>query len=107
FVGNEIEKDALAKWFYWEIHGELPQEEADQGGALDGPALFESFCSDCHENSPDDPLFLKTTNITEIDGIMDILSRLDELNEDMPPFEGSEKEKKVLAEYIIKSRSKK
>jgi len=107
FVGNEIEKDALAKWFYWEVHGELPQEEVEEGGALDGPALFESFCSDCHENSPDDPLFLKTTNITEIDGMMDILSKLDELNEDMPPFEGSDKEKKVLAEYIIKSRSKK
>lgn len=107
FVGTEREKDALSKWFYWEIHGELPQEEADEEGVLDGPALFESFCSDCHENSPDDPLFLKTKNIIELDEMMDILSRLNELNEDMPPFEGSDNDKKALAEYIIKSRSKK
>ncbi len=107
FAGTEIEKEALAKWFYYEANGKLPQEEIPSEVTLDGKALFESFCSDCHENSTDDPLFLKTLNITGIDEMMDILSRLNELNEDMPPFEGNDQEKKALAEYIIKSRSEK
>ncbi len=107
FAGTEIEKDALAKWFYHKIHGKLPEADKPKAAALDGQTIFGSFCSDCHEDSPDDPLFLKTSNITGIDEMMDILSRLNEMNEDMPPFEGSEEEKKVLAEYIIKSRSKK
>jgi len=107
FAGTETEKDALAKWFYWHRHGMLPEESADTESLLDGPALFESYCSDCHENSPDDPLFTGTEDIGDIRGMMDILSRLNELSEDMPPFEGTEEEKKVLAEFIIKSRSKK
>ncbi|MEN8222039.1 MAG: cytochrome c, partial [Acidobacteriota bacterium] len=107
FAGNDVEKDALAKWFYWEVHGNLPQEKADSTEKLDGPAIFESFCSDCHENSPDDPLFIKTMNVKEIEEMINILGRLNVLNEDMPPFEGSDREKQTLAEYIIKSRSKK
>ena len=107
FAGTEIEKEALAKWFYFKAQGKLPQEEIAPEIALNGKTLFGSFCSDCHENSPDDPLFLKTINITDIDEMMGILGRLNELNEDMPPFEGNDQEKKALAEYIIKSRSEK
>jgi len=107
FAGNDNERDALAKWFYQEVHGSLPPADRPAETALDGPALFDSFCSDCHENSPEDPLFLKTLTVTSLEDMTDILGRLNELNEDMPPFEGNEAEKRALAEYIIKSRSEK
>ncbi len=106
FAGNDEERTALANWFWWKIHKTQPPAIKEKQ-VLDGNKLFNSFCSDCHENSSDDPLFIRTGEIGNLNGIIDIMGRLNELNEDMPPFEGNEREKSVLAEYIFKVRSKK
>ncbi len=106
FVGTEDEKTALAKWFYSVTHdGEpVPGAEAIK---LSGEKLFENYCSDCHETETDDPAIIKLKEKKTLEEILEMLGKLDTLNEDMPPFEGSEEEKKILAEYLEKLRSKK
>ncbi|MEN8152530.1 MAG: c-type cytochrome, partial [Acidobacteriota bacterium] len=106
FVGTEEEKNALAKWLWYETHEGEPVPGEDSS-ILSGEKLFENYCSDCHETETDDPALSGLNKAKNLEEIMEILGRLDILNEDMPPFEGSEEEKKILAEYLDKLRSKK
>lgn len=106
FVGTEAEKTALAKWFWSVTHvgDPVPGPETSK---LTGEKLFENYCSDCHETAADDPAIISLKRIKSVEEILEILGKLDKLNEDMPPFEGSDEEKKILAEYLNELRSKK
>ena len=110
FVGTGAEKDALAKWLYSITHEGMPEPEPEPGPAAalpDGETVFANNCSDCHEITDSDALVVKMKTVKNIDEIVEMLGRLEQLNEDMPPFEGTNEEKKALAEYLNRLRSEK
>jgi hypothetical protein len=50
---------------------------------------------------------VKLKQVESINEIVDMLGKLEQLNEDMPPFEGTDEEKKALADYLNRLRSEK
>ena len=108
FVGSEAEKTALAKWLYSITHKgkEITVAEAvGTPGSPSGEAVFNQYCADCHESGS--TLKSAVEKYKSLDEISEILGKLEELSEDMPPFEGTPGEKKALAQYLYELRSEK
>ncbi len=97
FEGSEPELNALADF----LAG--LNREGTQPAPIQGSHIFEENCSACHEGDSLNP-FIKDKSMKDL---LDILSKLNQLNEEMPPFEGSEAEKKALAAYLLTLKGEK
>jgi mono/diheme cytochrome c family protein len=98
FAGTEAEKRALA------IH--LARLGGDENAGLEAPAaagggagVFEQHCAACH--GPDSPWpitdHLRGRSAGEF---YEMIGRLPQVREEMPPFAGSEDERRALAQYL-------
>ncbi len=98
FAGTDAEKTALAMYLA-SLSTVQEAPEAAMPPRVSGKDVFEQHCSDCHEAAADDPLFtfMKQYDVAKISYF---ITRLDSLNEEMPPFEGSEDEREILAKWI-------
>jgi mono/diheme cytochrome c family protein len=97
FVGTAAEKRALA------IHLARLGGDAEAGLAVapadPGPAAFDTHCAACHGAAAPWPIAERLRWKTSGD-YYDLLGRLEEVREEMPPFAGSEAERAALAEYL-------
>jgi mono/diheme cytochrome c family protein len=109
FVGTTAEKKALAKWIFSITHKGKPALESPppETVTVQGETVFKTHCADCHEIDGTDSVSLKIKSLESKEAIIEMLGKLPELNEDMPPFEGTEEEKKTLADYLDRLRSDK
>jgi mono/diheme cytochrome c family protein len=96
FAGTDSEARALAAYIVGDLHGKEVTEELAGGEAAPGKALFEENCSSCHEVK-DMAAAMQGWDQRQI---IDILGRLAEINEEMPPFAGTPVEKEALADYL-------
>lgn len=96
FVGTEQEGRALAAYIAGGLHGKEVQEpQQDAGSAAKGPALFEENCSSCHA----------VEDLTSLQGvaqeeIVAMLRTLNEISEEMQPFDGNAEEHEQLAAFL-------
>jgi mono/diheme cytochrome c family protein len=97
FPGNELERRALAVYLAQVGGGAVIAKPA--GGAVDGAAVFEANCSACHGEGGDWPIAPLVGGKTR-DQLHESLGRLSEINEMMPPFEGTDAERAALAEHL-------
>ncbi len=99
FAGTESEIHALAAFIAGDLHGkpvEIPEAPGDS--ALDrGSMRYEEGCSMCH-TMDDMSLYLEGWTQEEIRTALDDLPSL---NEEMPPYEGSDQDKADLALYLF------
>jgi len=103
FLGTDIEKKALGRWLYSISHGENESVETPvSSSALSGEIIFREYCSDCHELDGEDGIQNKIEKYRDYEEIWEILGKLEELSEDMLPFEGTDAEKQALAKYLLK-----
>jgi mono/diheme cytochrome c family protein len=112
FLGSEAEKIALGKWLYAISHRGIPAETQPHPDIapepIKGEAVFEDYCASCHEIDGDNAIAPLMEEYADMEAMLKMLGQLDLLNEEMPPFEGTPEEKKVLAEYLLElSRRKK
>ena len=96
FAGTQEESTLLASYIATGLHGKELVAAADEAGVDPGRELFEIHCAACHE--PED-LGPSTEELDQAE-IADLLARLDELSDEMVPFEGTEEEAAVLATYL-------
>jgi len=100
FVGTDVEKHALAVHLA-RLGGDAAAgvAVADSVGADVGLEAFETYCAACH--APDSPWPI-TDRLSgrSLDELFDLLGRLNEVQEDMPPFAGTEEERAALAEHL-------
>ena len=97
FAGTSEEAGMLAAFIASGVHGkEITAEIAAAAEADPGHELFEANCAACHEA---EDLGMATADMDR-DGIIKILATLDELSEEMEPFEGTEEETIALASYL-------
>jgi mono/diheme cytochrome c family protein len=105
FVGTAAEKRALAVYLA-RLGGRedagLAQETATEetGGAHPGEPLFEGQCAMCHAEGSEWPMRDLVEGRTERQ-LFEDLGRLPELDPMMPPFEGTEDERRHLAEWLV------
>ncbi len=95
FAGTADEKRALARF----LASLNPEIKPNRSPVLSGQTIFEQNCSSCHGQSPDDALFTRTGNLDQA-AIYEVIGQLNSLNPDMPPFSGSDEERKALAKWI-------
>ncbi len=96
FAGTEEEKEALANFLISLPPGHVPGAPPP---GLGGEAVYEQYCAPCHQRAADDPLFAKLGKLDE-QTIYYLISKLDSLNPEIPPFEGTDQERQALAEWI-------
>ena len=107
FIGNEKEKASLAKWIASRHHQEDPPPGEITGEENVGQKFFEENCSLCHELFGSGGILPSMAKYRTIVEITNLLGRLEEITEDMPPFEGTVAEKTALAEYLFELKEKK
>lgn len=99
FIGTEKEMEALSSFIAKGLHGkEIIIPEKTEKSNLTGKDIYEENCSSCHEI---EDMQERIAN-WDFNKIFKTLPELSELNEDMPDFEGTEAERKVLADFLIK-----
>jgi len=98
FAGTEAEKHGLA------IH--LARLGGDAGAGLEalaaapgGAAVFEQYCSACHGPEAAWPITDRLRGRSAGD-FYDLIGRLPQVREEMPPFAGSEDERRALAQHL-------
>jgi mono/diheme cytochrome c family protein/cytochrome bd-type quinol oxidase subunit 1 len=99
FVGTDHERRAVAVYLA-RLGG-----TADAGmeepavAALDGKRLFEDNCALCHGAEAEWPIGPRLKG-RSADQLFELLADLPKLNPDMPPFEGTEQERRALADHL-------
>jgi len=94
FAGNNQEKESL--FLYLASFGGEHREGADHSP---GQVVFEENCLICHAEEADWPMsgLVRKRNSSEM---FDVVGKLPELNPIMPPFEGTDQQRKELAEFL-------
>ncbi len=106
FVGTAAEARALAVFLATLGGGAVEPAAAPAAGAAGadagprpGATLFEDACAMCHAPGSDFPIANYLAG-RDADAFYEVLGRLPELNDAMPPFEGTDAERRALAEYL-------
>ena len=66
---------------------------------MSGQEVFDEACAMCHAPDADWPLAELVEGLSA-DDLYELIGMLPELNEDMPPFEGTDEERRALAAYL-------
>ena len=105
FVGTPEERDALAAYLAL-LGGQSAESLAAPMGAAGGAgeASFEERCAACHGPGTDWPMGPRVRGRTA-EQFYDLLGRLPQINEAMPPFDGTDAERRALAAYIATLRA--
>lgn len=99
FAGTNAEKRAVAVYLARLGGGKVEPRTA----AVSGAAVFEASCAMCHAPESDWPIAERVAGRSEAE-LYDLLAKLPELNEMMPPFEGTDAERRALAQYLAARR---
>jgi mono/diheme cytochrome c family protein len=94
FVGNDREKESLSLYLASLGGGSLSDETASAG-----EAVFDENCVFCHSEEADWPMsgLIRGRNP---DQLYEVIGDLPGMNPIMPPFEGTEQQRKDLAEFL-------
>ena len=102
FVGTAAEKRALAVYLAG-LGGMSPSDLAASvpsgGGGAAGAKVFEGQCSACHGAGTDWPIEARIKG-RSADQFYEMMGRLPEINDAMPAFEGTDEERRALAEWL-------
>jgi mono/diheme cytochrome c family protein len=97
FAGTEEESRALATYIAGGLHGKDTQEPEQAATTMGkGAALFEESCSSCHDVED----LVGAFEGVETDEIVGTLNTLDEISDEMEPFDGSEEDYVQLVAFL-------
>jgi len=94
YFGIEAERVALANYL---VSLQAPSTKSPV--ELDGAAVFERRCGSCHTVDGPNPINEKVEGFDE-ESLIELISGLQDLSGNMPPFTGTEEEKAVLASWL-------
>ncbi|PID41922.1 MAG: hypothetical protein CR981_02790, partial [Proteobacteria bacterium] len=96
FAGTDAEADALAAYIAGGLHKKEIVLEKDTEGP-DGAGAFDNHCSACHAAEDLAPSFEDWSR----EEISASLASLDEISDEMVPFDGSSEEKAALVTFLF------
>ena len=95
FPGTDAERESLA--FYLARLGGAPSTLPARPAASPAKAYFDEQCAVCHGPGGEFPISGRGRTPAQL---YEMLGRLPEVNEMMPPFEGSDDLRRALSEYL-------
>ena len=95
FAGTEEEKGALAHFIVSLAPGHVVGT-----ATLNGEAVFDQYCATCHQKDQTDPMFVRFLKLDQPQ-VYYLISKLDSLNPEIPPFEGTDQERQALSVWIL------
>jgi len=101
FIGTDAEAHALSIYLTRLGGGEIspPEPVEEVAGVKTGAGLFDENCSMCHD--PDgDMRIQRMLKGRSADQLFAALEHLPRLNPAMPPFDGTDVERRILADYL-------
>jgi mono/diheme cytochrome c family protein len=98
FAGTADERRSLAAYLAG-LGGASAQEPP--AGDADGVRVFEEHCSACHGDGGEWPIRPRLRGRSE-DELFGLIARLPEANELMPPFGGSDLDRRALARHLAR-----
>jgi mono/diheme cytochrome c family protein len=99
FVGSAEEKHALAVFLATAGGADPAAIASEAAAAATGARSFEDNCAMCHGPESQWPIAGLIRGRT-VEEFQEILGRLPEINEMMPPFQGTDEERRALAEHL-------
>jgi len=99
FVGTTGEVRALSIYLARLGGGAISPAEPAGGARPEGSRLFDENCAMCHDPDGDMRIESKLKG-RSADDLYEALGHLQKLNKDMPPFDGTEEERRALADYL-------
>lgn len=102
FAGTDDEKRALSVYLAKLGGGAI----APRAPHVSGGTVFEAACGMCHGADSDWPIAPRVAGKDEA-ALYDIIGHLHELNDMMPPFEGTDEERHALASHLAGSGGRK
>jgi mono/diheme cytochrome c family protein len=100
FVGTDREERALAVYLATLGGGSTAPPIPPVSATLaDGAAIFEGSCAMCHGEGTEWPIAARVAGKSEAE-LFELIGRLPEVNEMMPPFDGTEAERHALATHL-------
>jgi mono/diheme cytochrome c family protein len=98
FAGTEAEEHALAIHLA-RVGGDAEAGVAEEAPAGGGAAVFETSCSPCHGENAPWPIAARLRGRSEAQ-LYELIGRLPQVKEQMPPFAGTDEERHALAHYL-------
>jgi mono/diheme cytochrome c family protein len=98
FAGSAAEKHALAVYLA-RLGGDARAGLESPPAAAAGATVFERHCAACHGAEGPWPIAGRL-RARSADELYELIGRLPELREEMPPFSGTEEERGALAQYL-------
>ena len=98
FAGTDEERETLAAYLTT-LAPVAPEDVEVTDIDISGEVVFEANCADCHEYAASDTMFVSMGKY-DFSEVSYLITRLDSLSEEMPPFEGSDAEREALARWI-------
>jgi mono/diheme cytochrome c family protein len=99
FVGTDAERHALAVHLARLGGDDDAGIEEEATAVAPGEEAFETYCAACHGPEAPWPIAERLHGRSS-EELYDLLGRLPEVREEMPPFAGTEEEREALAEYL-------
>ena len=100
FTGTEAERHALAVYLAMLGGQSADQVRAEAASGNVGQQVFDANCAMCHGSDGEWPLSKRAARPAA--EFYDLIGKLSAINEVMPPFEGSDEERRALAEHLSK-----
>jgi mono/diheme cytochrome c family protein len=98
FVGTDAEKHDLAVYLA-RLGGATPAHVAEtQAGGEAGKGYVDEHCAMCHADDGQWPMSKRPHR--SVDEFYELLGRLPEVNEMMPPFAGDDAQRRAVASYL-------
>ncbi len=97
-AGTAAERRALAIHLA-RLGGDAQAGHEAPAAAAGGEAVFETHCAACHGADTPWPIAARLGGRSASE-FYDLLGKLPEVREEMPPFEGTEEERRALAEHL-------
>jgi mono/diheme cytochrome c family protein len=98
FVGTAAEKRALAVYLA-RLGGDPRAGLEAPAAATDGAAAFDRHCAMCHGPDSEWPIGPRLHGRSAAE-LYDLVGRLPQVREEMPPFSGTPQEREALARYL-------
>jgi mono/diheme cytochrome c family protein len=99
FAGTDAEARAVAVYLA-RLGGGKVEPRAPKA---DGAAIFEANCAMCHGPASEWPIAPRVTG-QSAEQLYEVLGQLPQRNEMMPPFEGTDAERRALAQFLAAQR---